>query len=39
MTTSVPDPWILTAMTIGLLGLDRLHGPLLTAAFNQISEN
>jgi hypothetical protein len=26
-------------MTIGLLALDRRHGPLLAAAFRQISEN
>ena len=35
-TSSVLDPFPLTAMRIGLLGLDRLRNPLLTAAFRPI---
>ena len=35
-TTSVPGPSHLTGMTIGMLGLDRLHDPVLTAAFGEI---
>ena len=35
-TTSVLDPFPLTAMRIGRLGLDRLRNPLLTAAFRPI---
>ena len=38
MTTSFPDPSPLTAMTIGLLGLDQLHSPLRKGAFRQIHE-
>ena len=37
-TTSVPDPSPLTTMTIGLLGLDWLRNPLLTAAIGQLHE-
>jgi hypothetical protein len=35
-TTSVPDPFPLTAMKIGQLGLDQLRNPLLTKVFRQI---
>jgi hypothetical protein len=35
-TISVSDPFPLTAMTIGMLGLDQLREPLLAAAFRQI---